>query len=302
VDKSEAERVEDVVRSLQSYHESLEGLGVCRLHSRGRTGEEVAAWDIPRLLTVAQPLTPIQRSRLFGQVAWRCEGAGQERFVQALERYIVSSYMGASEDRNWTRNADMLLRVLGHLPPRFEPFRRRVAVMASGVSELYGTAETFRSLAHQAHLHSKLSYARFRGQIDATIADLTREQIHLHSKADSCGAKLNRFVYPEDEFVQGAIIVCIKDRKVQVGLIVGIEQQAWNAAIRGWDKTAVVRFAEGERRMNPYSRTNDAHLSKQRVMVLVPAPHTISMLQKIRDHLQTDGGTRPLLRPLDQAS
>ena len=84
--------------------------------------------------------------------------------MQALERYIVSSYMGASEDRNWTRNADILLRVLGHLPPRFEPFRRRVAVMASGVSELYGTAETFRSLAHQAHLHSKLSYRGFAGR------------------------------------------------------------------------------------------------------------------------------------------
>ena len=80
VDASEAERIGEIVRSLHSRRESLEALGICRLHSRGRTGEEVAAWDIHRLIKVAEPLTPVQRTRLFGQVAWLCEGSRSAPF------------------------------------------------------------------------------------------------------------------------------------------------------------------------------------------------------------------------------
>jgi hypothetical protein len=51
------------VRSLRSPTDSIEALGICRLHSRGRTGEEVAAWDIAQLIKVAEPMTPPARTK-----------------------------------------------------------------------------------------------------------------------------------------------------------------------------------------------------------------------------------------------
>ena len=146
VDASEAERIGEIVRCLHSRRESLAALGICRLHSRGRTGEEVAAWDLHRLIKVAEPLTPVQRTRLFGQVAWLSEGTGRRRFIHALECYLLSWYTSVGDNRNRTRAAQILLSVLGHLPTEFAPYRGWVALLASGASQVYGTTDELRRL------------------------------------------------------------------------------------------------------------------------------------------------------------
>ena len=300
VDASEAERIGEVVRSLHSHRESVEALGICRLHPRGSTGQEVAAWDIHRLIKVAEPLTPVQRLRLFGQVAWLCEGAGRRRFIHALKCYILSHYTSIGDDRNWTREAQILLSVLRHLPTEFAAYRSRIALLASGASQVYGTTDELRSLARAAGLHSDTSYERLRAQIDESIADLlTCERIHLSLGSSELLTRRNGSLYPEDDFVCGAVIVCINDQKAEVGLIVRVEQQAWNTLIRGWDKTVVVRFAQQERRINPYTRNNNAQQSKPRVMVLLRAADTIAVLHRMRD-LHAELGTGPFLRRIER--
>jgi hypothetical protein len=84
IDASEAERIKEVVRCLRSRRESPQALGICQLHSRGRTGQEVVAWHVHQLITVAEPLMPVQRARLFGQISWLCDGAGLRRLIKAL--------------------------------------------------------------------------------------------------------------------------------------------------------------------------------------------------------------------------
>jgi hypothetical protein len=301
VDANEVERIADVVRSLHSHREGLEALGICRLHSRGRTGEEVAAWDIHRLIEVAEPMTPVQRLRLFGQVAWLCEGAGRRRFLHALQCYIPSCYTSIGDNRNRTRDAQILLSALSNLPAEFAPYRSRVALLAAGVSNFYGTIDELRSLARAAGLQSETSYGRLRAQIDDSLADLlTRERIHLSLGPSEPLTRRNGSLYPEDGFVPGAVIVSLDDRKAEVGLIVRIEQQSWNAVVRGWEKTIVVRFAQGERRINPYTRTNTAQHSKSRVMVLLRAADTITVLERVRDRLQAEHRTGPFLQPIER--
>ena len=301
VDASEAERITEVLRSLRSRRESLEALGICRLHARGRAGEEVAAWDIQRLIKVAEPLTPVQRLRLFGQIAWLCDGAGRRRFLHALRCYILSSYTSSGHDSRQTRDAQILLGVLVHLPTEFTSYRSWVALLASGASRVYGTTNELRSLARAAGVHSDASYGRLRAQIDESMADLlTCELSDLSLGPSKQFTRRNSSLYPEDDYVRGAVIVCINDQKAEVGLIVRVEQQAWNAVVRGWEKTVVVRFGQEERRMNPYSRTNNAQQSKPRVMVLLRAADTVAVLNSMRDRLQAEHGTGQFLRPIDR--
>ena len=156
-------------------------------------------------------------------------------------------------------------------------------------------------LARAAGLHSETSYGRLRAQIDRSVADLlTCERIHLILGPSEPPTMRNGSLYPEDDFVRGAVIVCINDQKPEVGLIVRVEQQAWNAGVRGWDKTVDVQFGQQERRINPYTRTNDAQQSKPRVMVLLRAADTIAVLHKMRDRLRSEHGKGQFLRQMDR--
>jgi hypothetical protein len=301
VDASEAERIAEIVRCLHSRRESLEALGICRLHSRGRTGEEVAAWDLHRFIKVAEALLPVQRTRLFGQVAWLCEGSGRRRFKHALECYLLCWYTSVGNDRDRTGAAQILLSVLGHLPEEFAPYRGWLALLASGASQVYGTTDELRRLTRGAGLHNDTLNGRVRAQIDRSVADLlTCERSHLILRSSEPPTMRNDSLYPEDDFVRGAVIVCINDHKPDVGLIVQVEQQAWNAGVRGWDKTVAVQFGHQERRINPYTRTNDAQQSPPRVMVLLRAADTIAILHKMRDRLLLEQGKGQFLRHMDK--
>jgi hypothetical protein len=290
VDASEAGRIGEIVRSLYSHTESLKALGICQLHARGRAGEEVAAWNIQQLITVAEALMPVVRARLFGQVAWLCDGSGRRRFVTALEGQILSWYSTGGDDQQRTREAQILLTLLGHLPAEFARYRPRIALVASGAYKVYsGTKELNR------HRHARLSpdhsYGPFRADMDASVAELlTRERIHLSVWLVEPLPTRNRFVYPEDDFVQGAVIACMNDGKPEVGLVVRVEQQAWNSVARRWEKTILVRFAQGERRINPYARAKDTQQSNQSVIVLLRAAESNVVLHRMHDCLQAEQG------------
>ena len=90
--------------------------------------------------------------------------------------------------------------------------------------------------------------------------------------------------------MRGAVIVCVKDQKPEVGLIVRVEQQAWDTVYVAGTKGLFVRFAQGERRINPYTRTDDAKQNQPRVMVLLRATDTIAILHKMRDRLLLEQG------------
>ena len=300
VDATEAERIGEIVRGLHSRRESLEALGICRLHARGRTGEEVAAWDLQQLIKVAEPLPPVQRKRLFWQVAWLCEGAGRRRFVHALECYVLSWYTNVGDDRNRTRAAQILLSVLDHVPVESAPYRGWVALLASGAPQVYGTTDELRRLTRGAGLHSDTSNGQLLAQIDRSVADLLMcERIHLILRPNEPPTMRNDSLYPEDDFVRGAVIVCIHDHKPDVGLILQVGQKAWNAGVRGWDKTLTVQFGQQERRINPYTRANDAKQNQPRVIVLLRAADTMAILHKMRDR-PLDGGKGQFLQHMDR--
>lgn len=141
-----------------------------------------------------------------------------------------------------------------------------------------------RSLAGYAGLHGGSTYERFQAQINESVAELlTREGIERCLGSIEPLSRNNDCLYPEDDFVRGAVIVCLDDKKPDVGLIVRVERQAWNAALRGWDKRVVVRFTDEERQLNPRARTADAQQRKAGVVVLLRAAELNAVLHKITE-------------------
>jgi hypothetical protein len=284
VDASEAERITEVVQSLRSPRAGVEALGICRLHSRGRTGEEVAAWDIAQLIKVAEPMTSLARRKLFGQVAWLCDGAGRPRFVDSAQAYLRSHDVTGVHQKVMA-GVEILLELLDHLPAALGRCRTLFALLASS-TYVHRVGRELRNHARETGL-SNTSYARLRAQVDDSVADLlTREDLHPMLKPSGVSRGGQGSVYPDDDFVQGAVILCINGLQVEVGLVVRVEQQAWNSVMRAWDKTVVVRLAEGERRINPYTEPKNRHESKLRVTVLLRATDTISVLRSVQEGLQ----------------
>ena len=284
-DASEAARITAVLRSLRSPSNSVEALGVCRVHSRGRTGEEVAGWDIVHLIKVAESMTPPARTRLFWQVAWLCEGAGRRRLVDAIHAYLRSRDAITGVDQKPLAGAEILLELLDHLPPAVARCRSLVALLGSG-TYVARVTHGLRNLARLTGLHSNTSYARLRAQVDDSVADLlTREGIHPILTPSGISGR-DGSLHADDEFVEGAVILCNNGLQAEVGLIVRVDQRAWNSVAGVWDKTLVVRFAEGERRMNPYSQTKNRQQSEPRVAVLLRTSDTISVLRSIREGIK----------------
>jgi hypothetical protein len=297
VDAAEAERISAVVRSLRDSTDSIATLGVCRLHSRGRTGEEVAAWDIGHFIKLAESMTPHSRKRLFWQVAWLCEGAGRRRLVEAVHEYIHSHQANTGVDQKPIAGAETLLELLDHLPAAVARYRSLVSLLASG-TYVARIAQGLRDLTRLTGPHSSTSYARLRAQVDDSVADLlTREGIHSISGRGGLSTGRNGSMYPDDDFVEGAVVLCINGLQAEVGLVVHVEQQAWNSVIRAWDKTVVVRFAEGERRINPHTRTKNGEQSAPRVTVLLRSAEALSLVRSMREklYLGPTPGTEPNL-------
>jgi hypothetical protein len=285
VDASEADRISEVVRSLRSPTQSIEALGICRLHSRGRSGEEVAAWDIAQLIKVAEPMTAPARRRLYGQVAWLCEGAGRRRFVDSMQKYLRSPNVPGLQGKPIGRT-ETLLELFDHLPAALSCCRRLAALLASGTYSQRVT-NAMRNLAGEADLDSSTSHARLRAQIDDSVANLlTLEGIQPVLRPNGGSTDGNASLYPEDDFVEGAVILCNNGLQAEVGFIVRVEQRAWNSVAGVWDKTVVVRFAAGERRMNPHTRIKNEHESKPRVRVLLRTNETLSVLRTIGPNLE----------------
>jgi hypothetical protein len=283
VDEQEARRIEDVVCALRSPGGNLQSLGICRWYQRGRAGLEVISWDIPRLIGVAQRLSQSQQLILFDQAAWLCEGAGQERFRQALDHCCLSQLMCGLDDAEARRSARVLLRFAERLPRALCAERNRLALIASGATRMDSVAkENLRAFAHEAGCRSSDAYERFLVQLEQALAELfTAEQgVALFDGLESL-PESEEFVYPDDEFVSGAIVVSAGNRKPAVGVISRVEHQAWNALAGTWDKTVAVRFAEGERRINPYARkpATGRKTPHRPLMVLLSPSETISVCQ-----------------------
>jgi hypothetical protein len=97
IDEREAQRIERLLFALRKSPAGLSSLGICRLHQRGSAGAEVAGWKLAELIKAARGFTPEQRSLLFDQVAWLCEGAGQKRFADALDVYLTAQQKGSRD-------------------------------------------------------------------------------------------------------------------------------------------------------------------------------------------------------------
>jgi hypothetical protein len=302
VDAREAERIGEVVRTLHSGREGLEALGVCRLCSRGRNGQEVAAWDIRRLVKVAQGSTPAQRRNLFDQVAWLCEGAGKRRLIEAIKGYIFAHYSSSAENRNGDREAQMLLALLGRLPEEFAPYRNRAALFAAGVSPFYETSEELRSLALAAGFKGDDGDEKFRDSLDeSTVTLLTCERVQRELGSSEAFAGRADFLYPDDDFARGAVIASLSEGKAEVGLIVRVERQAWNTLRRCWDKTVLVRFGGEERRVNPHARTSQAPQEiNPRAFVLLRAADTMAVLQRMREYVASKAGPGEFAQALER--
>ena len=265
VDRDEAARVEQLVRTLRSRSKGLEGLLVCRLHNRGRGGLEVVRWDITRLVEVARTLAPQERRILFDQVAWMCEGAGLRRFDQAFERFVQN--LTAHPDARLI--AGLLFELTSHLPSDFARYINRLLLIASGrISTLHQLDHRVRTFAAEAGCDDKRAYYRFRVHIDDSLAkllnsadvDSAARRVEL---AEPSATAVNS-LYDDDDCTPGAIILSLADRKPSVGIISKVEQQSWNTLSHRWEKTTLVRFAHGEQRIHPHTQNPDRQQRKRR--------------------------------------
>jgi hypothetical protein len=139
VNLCEAERIKDVVRALQSQTDNLQTLGICKLQPRGRAGQEVVAWNIDQLISVALSLTVLQKVALFEQVAWLCTGAGHKRLIESLKSYLLSSYSRPKSEAELTRGARVLITLVQRLPEEFAQYHNQLTLVASMASQLYST-------------------------------------------------------------------------------------------------------------------------------------------------------------------
>jgi hypothetical protein len=90
----------------------------------------------------------------------------------------------------------------------------------------------------------------------------------------------------EDDFVPGAVVADFSHNIPRVGVIPRVEQQAWNAIAARWDKAVVVRFAEGERRMNPHTRKGE-NISVPPLAVLLQACEATSLFSAVQPSYET---------------
>jgi hypothetical protein len=238
------------------------------------------------LIKLAESMTPLARERVFWQVAWLCEGAGRRRLVNAMHEYLRSPYADAGVNEKPIAGAEILLELFDHLPTAVARYRSLVALLASG-TYVGRVTHLLRDLERLAGPNGNTSYTRLRSQVDDSVADLlTREGIQPISTPLGISTSRKGSLYPDDDFVEGAVVLCINGLQAEVGLVVRVEQQAWNSVLRAWDKTVVVRFAEGERRINPHTRAKNGQRSVPRVTVLLRTTDTISVHRDIQEGLQ----------------
>jgi hypothetical protein len=282
VDRDEAARVEQLVRAFRSPSIGLEGLSVCRLHTRGRAGSEVARWDIVRLVEVARTLPSHHRGILFDQVAWMCEGAGLKRFKQAFE-YLMQNLTACPDTR---LSARLLLELTEHLPAEFSRYIIRLLLIASGrTNTLNELDRRVRRFAAEAGCDDQRAYYRFRVRIDQSLAELLNAP-HSDPGAPPIGlaegsATATGSAHGEDDCAPGAIIVSLAHQKPTVGIISKVEQQSWNALSHQWEKTTLVRFAHGEQRIHPHTQNLDQQQRKDRqyLPILLRACEVIDLVQ-----------------------
>lgn len=251
VDEDEARRVQTLVAALNSASESIAALGVCRLQRRGRTGHEVVEWDIPALLRTARNVSPEKQSTLLDQVEWRCEAAGRRRFKEALYRYLISAKTMADHEEH-RGAAELLLPLLNRLAPGFESCRIHLVLNACGFTTGHEPPErrtlTFTARTEQSGRQTCVG-------LEKSLSTVLMDCAHVFSAAkNQCRAPTPCSVYPEDDFIPGAVILTVAEGKQQPGVIVSVEQQSWNPVARRWDKTVVVRAENGEKRVNPHIR------------------------------------------------
>lgn len=287
VDAEEAVRIEQIVRALRSRTESLEALSICRLHTRGRAGSEIARWDIVRMMEVARTLPSPRRRMLFAQVAWMCEGAGQKRLAQAFESYL-SSLQNLAPKSDALVCAKLLLELIDQLPSEFSRYAIRLLLIASGRMNIYRLLDDrVRRFAAEAGCDDERAYDRFRFRAHHSLAELLSAE-HDEHRVPLLGLAnqpAGLCAHGEDECTPGAVIFAVRDLNPTVGIICRIEQQCWNAMSRRWEKTAIVRFADGEQRINPYTRNMGRHQSED-LPVLLRSSETseIVRLRRRRDY------------------
>ena len=296
-DEQEAQRVDQIVRGLHDSYSNLETSGVARWHRRGRSAQEVASWDLSRLIEVAQSVPSAHRRVLFDQVVWMCEGAGQKRFREALDRYFLLLQKAGSEAERLSQSRVALLSLAKVLPNGLAVERTRLALIASGTHHVYRRVEqNLRALALETGCETGRSYDLFRTRLDRKLAEFFCGYCS-HGSLESIDRlpAVKYSGYAGDDLLPGAIIVSVTDRKPDVGVILSIIQQSWNAVAGCWDKRILVRFADGERRINPYAPKSDTIHRNPRAsaVVLVRPSESGSLFEIIRSVL-------PGLEPCDQ--
>jgi hypothetical protein len=281
IDEQEAQRIEHLLFALRSSPAGLSSLGICRLHQRGSAGAEVVGWRLAELIKAAQGFTPEQRSLLFDQVAWLCEGAGQKRFADALDVYLTALQKGSRDTSQQRRNALILLPLFSQLPDVFDSYRVRLLFLTLKEEDIFGNVESYlRILACQVGASKQQRYQRFRVCIEKSLMVLLTAPECTEFFGDVI-QQVRSSSPGEDDFVPGAVVADFSANNPRVGVITRVEQQAWNAISARWDKAVVVRFAEGERRMNPHTGKGE-NISLPPLAVLLQACEATSLFSAVQ--------------------
>jgi AraC-like DNA-binding protein len=283
VDESEVLRIERLDRARRTGWQHLREAGICRVQPRGRQGHEVVGWDVARLIQVADKLSLTSQEALFDEVAWACDGAGQQRFDQSLQNELRR--WRTSPDQETRPAAQLLLKVLTHLPKSLIACQSQVALIGAGAHQRYCVNDSsLQLLAIKAGCRTVSAQQDFIGQVDRYIADLlTCEDSATFVTDIRRGHECEGVGYVDEEFVRGAVTLAITNKQPQVGIIVGVEHRAWNVLTRVWDATVVVRCRGQELRLNPYARSGDPNSAHASLHVLLRGSDVLALRHKMQD-------------------
>jgi AraC-like DNA-binding protein len=234
----EAARIQQVLTALRSPADGIEGLRICHLHKRGRTGHEVVGWDLGALVKADQGLSPDREAILFSQVAWMSEGISRTRLRAAFDEYLGSIHATADKS-SIQQTAKCLLKLTYSLTKDFSQYRVRLLLLAAGsIPDYCQMEQRIRTVATESGCDDKRTHNRFRSRLAQQLTAVVEDGRDLLASAKPESA---------DDGIRGAVLMVVSDRKPQVGVVTEIEHECWNPMRRCWHETIVVRFPDGER-------------------------------------------------------
>jgi hypothetical protein len=169
---------------------------------------------------------------------------------------FLNSREAYAQDCGLRASTQLLLELLSHLTGDFDEYRCRLLLVASGRIDPFDSIDKYlRNAAKISGCNiDGRTHDQLRGAVERSVSVLLTgvSDLPICDENDRASMKASH-VYADDDYVPGAVVLSCRRQKIESGIIVRVEQQAWNAMLSRWDKQLVVRFSDRERQLSPHT-------------------------------------------------